>query len=704
MIVRRALVFASLLISTPALFATTPVPQQAPQAPFRAGTDIVEVPVSVVDASGKPVIDLVAADFEIREDGAPQPIQAIYLATIDPALLASMPAGGASETVSATGAVTLARRALKQRVFIFVLDVAHLSADGFTRARRGLEGFLQSGMTEADISGIVANGQMLGNRLVSDKAALLRLLEGVPQPNLGRYNDMRTFPRLLDENEAMLIARGDRRATDAAIMRACGERTGECGGRGGDESVRVEVEAKARRLFENITRDSRSTLAALQAVANGLARFSGPKHIVIFSEGFYTDDVREWVRQVTDLAARNDVRFSALDARGLMRDPRSQNLQSGDQPLSSASDFGLTTIDANVDVLTSLALETGGTLYRNRNDLVPALELIARETGTHYVLGYRPIRAFDGSFRRIEVRVKRPGVTVHARRGYVASRPTTTTKPPDLVAPAAPAVAPVVAPAPATESSKSPNLEISKSLSSASGSTAVVSVRPGSAERVAALAAEKPAAARAGAEEGARLGREGWALYSQGNVEGAQEKLAAAVVAGNAPPWIHYALGQSEFALQHFDAAVKSWELVRATLPEYEPVYFDLADGYLQLDRSTDSISVLRDAQKRWPKDPEVHNALGVILARRRALDDAIESFERAIAVAPDDGLGYFNLGRAHQLRYLQRIGSASATTAARAVADRDRQRALESYKKYLAIGGAFEKEARAAIAVLEWR
>ena len=728
---RRALVLTSLIIAAQALLATAQGPQQTPQVPFRAGTDIVEVPVSVVDAAGKPVVDLVASDFEIREDGAPQPIQAIYLATSDPALLSS-PTGGASETVSATGTITPARRALKQRVFVFVLDISHLSADGFTRARRGLEGFLKTGLTESDLAGIVANGQMLGNRLVNDAAALRQLLAGVSQPNMGRYSEMRIFPRLLDENEVMLIARGDRRTTNAAVLRGCSERPGECGGGAGDEPVRIEVDAKARRLSDTIVRDSRSTLAALQAVVNGLGRFSGPKHIVIFSEGFYSDDMREWVKQITDVAARSDVRFSTLDARGLMRDPRTQNVQSGEQPLTGSSDFGLTSIDANVDVLTSLTLETGGALYRNRNDLVPALELIARETGTHYVLGYRPLRAFDGSFRRIEVRVRRPGVTVRARRAYVASPATSAAKPPapglpDSRPPDVPKAVnpgipesrnppipeyrnpaipespiPKVPDAPTPRTSEPPNPGIPESRNP--GLSESVRLRPGSADRVAALAVEAKPDAAGAPDEAARLGREGWALYSQGNVEGAQEKLTAAVATGSAAPWIHYALGQSEFALQHYDAAVKAWEIVRAKLPEYEAVYFDLADGYLQLDRSGDAIAVLRDGQKRWPKDPEMHNALGVILARRRALDEAIESFERAIAVAPTDGLGYFNLGRGHHLRYLQRLSTAGVTTAARNLADGDRQRALNAYKKYLTIGGSFEQQAREAISVLDWR
>ena len=60
-------------------------------------------------------------------------------------------------------------------------------------------------------------------------------------------------------------------------------------------------------------------------------------------------------------------------------------------------------------------------------------------------------------------------------------------------------------------------------------------------------------------------------------------------------------------------------------------------------------MKVLRDAERRWPNYAEIQNAIGVIQVRRGALDAAIESFAARNDPFPDDGLGYFNLGRAHQ-------------------------------------------------------
>ena len=70
-----------------------------------------------------------------------------------------------------------------------------------------------------------------------------------------------------------------------------------------------------------------------------------------------------------------------------------------------------------------LSDETGGFATVNTNDIDGAFRRVVDENSSYYVLGYYPANdRRDGRFRKIEVRVNKPGLTVRARRGYVAPR------------------------------------------------------------------------------------------------------------------------------------------------------------------------------------------------------------------------------------------------------------------------------------------
>jgi Ca-activated chloride channel family protein len=73
------------------------------------------------------------------------------------------------------------------------------------------------------------------------------------------------------------------------------------------------------------------------------------------------------------------------------------------------------------DDLQRLAQDTGGERYRlgAYTDLRAAFRRIAEELHLQYQLGFSP-QTFDGKRHEIEVKVKRPGVTVRARKSYVA--------------------------------------------------------------------------------------------------------------------------------------------------------------------------------------------------------------------------------------------------------------------------------------------
>ena len=76
------------------------------------------------------------------------------------------------------------------------------------------------------------------------------------------------------------------------------------------------------------------------------------------------------------------------------------------------------------DSLRALADETGGFAAVNTNQFCGAFERIVADNSSYYLLAYYPpTDKKDGKFHRIEVKTKRPGLTIRARRGYVAAKP-----------------------------------------------------------------------------------------------------------------------------------------------------------------------------------------------------------------------------------------------------------------------------------------
>jgi Ca-activated chloride channel family protein len=70
--------------------------------------------------------------------------------------------------------------------------------------------------------------------------------------------------------------------------------------------------------------------------------------------------------------------------------------------------------------LKKIARETGGQFFSpgNVGDLIQVFSDISDELKNHYLLAYTPRREADGSWREIELKVKRPDAKVRVRKGY----------------------------------------------------------------------------------------------------------------------------------------------------------------------------------------------------------------------------------------------------------------------------------------------
>ena len=725
----RLRLLATLLTAVSSQQIPPAAPPPAPGQTFRSGAQVVQVDVRVTGKDGKFVTDLGLPDFEITEDGVPQKIQSVVLIGSDTAPSApSAPVAPAAPVapVAPVAPAPLAPPApvapLAPRlpqIWVFVFDTYHLSPGGLNRTRDAVMKFLADRFHQGDIGGVVVDGQMINKRLTADREELKKAAASVKMSGelRSRQLEFAEWPRLQDEYEAWTISNGDRQALSAATLRACQEDPDQC------KKVPIEpqVQEKAKRLGAGVRVAATLTLKVVDALTSGLARMPGPKTIVFLSEGFILNDQESELRQAVGMAARAGAHFCSIDARGLNRGSASSAII--DQAVASAIVGAQQPLDNQSDGPNSLAVDTGGFAIRNENNFARALDEIQRDAGTYYVVGYTPVNeTFDGKYRAISVKVDRPGTKVRARRGYLAVAPAA------LLSSAA--VPPKSDPAGGASSAGvsgtkgdvrtlelpvtpiSPGLLALPETTSVTlpgetppipekGTTAVEAARSriDAGKMVLALGKSASVGTTSAVKSAAELG---WAAYEKGDVETAARELGQAAKAADARPWVVYALGLSEFALRRFPDAAGAWERVRRDVPEFEPIYFSLADAYgLQHEEGT-ALKVLREAERRWPADAEVANAIGVIQIRRGALDAAIESFQRATTTAPGEALGFFNLARTCQMRLLksQRYDQQMQKWIG---GEEDRRRAIANFQKYLQLGGPYERQAREALTSLGW-
>ena len=663
--------------------------QPPPPSVFRAATDLVEVDVVVHGRNGAFVSDLSIDDFAIDDAGQPQRIQQFYLHVSD---AAGAPSAAASRQLGEPPAT-----ANFARTFVVVFDDAHLTPAGFKRTQSAAQALFSKEFRIGDLGGVVVAGRMVNGRLTTDRDELLKAVKDV-KPNANKSSRLlaeREWPRLSEIEAVRITFDSDRDVLDLALRRACADDPGYC--RVGDPEA--PVRSKASALAESANAESEQTLRALVAVGNGLAKLPGRKIVLLMSEGFIAEQSWPMVQEAVALAARANFRFYTLDARG-----QDRVLSSVSVDASAPDDTEarlLEQADSGADSINSLAVDTGGFVVRNTNQFDKAIGRIGDDVNNYYVLGYRPAAPADGKFHRLKVSVKRPGLAIRSRRGYVATpralEPLTT---PSEVAPTA----------------------------AASGNIAIESLLPSEPvpappEPVAGRAADRPTTAaplesptarhtRPGAEANAlRLAppvasdidaREGWSAYQRGDVESARTRLAVAAARPDAEIWVHYALGFASYALSRYRESAEAWERVRDGAGDFEPVYFDLIDAYLQLKEYDRAVHTARTALERWPQDAEMFQALGVVQTIRGSLDDAVKSFQSAVTIAPDDANVYFNLGKVLELRYY-RSRHYVAQLRKWVSNDKDLTAAIANYQRHLQLGGAYADSARAGLRRLNW-
>jgi VWFA-related protein len=393
-------------------------PQQAdPQQPsgqqptFRAGINFVRVDVIVSDGKGQPVTDLTLADFEVLEDGKPQKIEQFRLVRVDGNLPPDSPRPREIRN-RIDEEIELSKDDV--RLFVLFFDDYHVRLGNSLAVKEPLIRWVQTQLRPNDVVGIMYPLTPLdGISFTRNTASVVSAIERFE----GRKFDYR--PRnQLEEQYARAPTEVVEQIRNQVVMTALRGLATRLGGLREGRKAIIYVSEGLTVLLPPQMRNMDASQGRMGNPGGGIAPLSpmagenNPREqtAAVFAEA----DLYSQLRDVFTTANRNNAAIYTLDPRGLT--PFEYGIDEGVGPRQDASALRLTQ-----DTLRSIADETDGRAIVNRNDLAPGLAQIVRDSSFYYLLGYNSTQApQDGKFHPIQVRVKRRGTDVRARKGYWA--------------------------------------------------------------------------------------------------------------------------------------------------------------------------------------------------------------------------------------------------------------------------------------------
>jgi len=403
-------------------------PAEGPASIFPSAVELVRVDVVVTDKDGRPVPDLTQADFALSESGVPQTI-----ASFESVAVADAPEseGPAPTSFASTNVGPEPRRT---RTFVVVYDDIHLSIAQAYRAKGAVTEFLKKATAPGDRVTLIATGggAWWNARMPEGRDALmavLKRLDGryVPDSSPDRMTDFEAMriDVYQDQDVALKVARRfdsygtkGRERPNQPVAREDVGRSSATG------IIDMDVRSRAAEVYRLATSRNKITLDVMSRSLTALAGTPGRKSMILISQGFVYDlELRE-MKKVVEASLRSNTPIYFIDSRGLVGLPDSFTAAFG-PPIDVQDTVAvLADITRDAEGTESLALDTGGFVVKNSNDLSGGIARVSSESRIYYLLGYNPtdLRR-DGRFRKIEVKLlaKRPGgLRIRARRGYYA--------------------------------------------------------------------------------------------------------------------------------------------------------------------------------------------------------------------------------------------------------------------------------------------
>jgi VWFA-related protein len=446
----RSVALSFVILGCLTLQAQTQTPP-APQQPiFRSGTNFVRVDAYPMK-DGRIVTNLEKNDFQIFEDGKPQQIDTFELIKIEP----FTPETEKRDPNTQAEGNQLAADS-KNRLFVVYLDQLHVSYAGAHRTRQPLVQALNRIMSPTDLFGVMTPAMspremVFGRKTLTAEDMLARYwpwgsrdsilipkedefiypctinpntlepytaVEGVVRrPLLDLLLERRHEDKVFEQLEGLIAYLGSIRETRTSlIVFTEGWRAHEP-----DIQLASHLTAGTSMPIVSIAPGGRPTLDN-NPNTTSLAQCSREVQRLAML------DNRTRLRGIISAANRANVVFYPVNPAGLVvfDYPINQkvvptNQGTRDNPSGSVLLQDQERVKARAENAIELANNTGGIAVVNTNDLEAGLDRIANQLSAYYVLGYYSTNSkADGKYRKIEVKLKVPGVQVAARRGYQA--------------------------------------------------------------------------------------------------------------------------------------------------------------------------------------------------------------------------------------------------------------------------------------------
>ena len=395
-------------------------PTPPPQVTFTTGVDLVRFDVRVTDSAGRPITDLRPDEVVITEGGAVMPTVLFQRITEPAGTYVDAAVRAVTAEVSSNDAFP------RGHLYILIFDQQHITPGNEQRARLAAEQFIRTRVRPSDrvaLYAVPGPGPQLG--FTADRARAIAELSSIR----GSYQRTVTTPfgrlglyeahRILDGDEKLIADTLDRLTTEGSAdllglpTATAGGRTAGAGAADDVAVVRRLLQENARTVVNQSDAESRQFLLRLADVIIALGDLEGRKSVVLFSEGFFQDNLTRELETVAAAAAQSYSVFYAFDL----------NARTASITEAYVQNTALATeVQARIAPLGTLATETDGQLVLDAaGRTTEALSQIAAQAQDYYLVGFAPsaeARMKRGQYQRVSIRVTRPGARVSARTGY----------------------------------------------------------------------------------------------------------------------------------------------------------------------------------------------------------------------------------------------------------------------------------------------